>query len=69
MDDAVSEREPTIVTMELRICTLCLDGKEGECHSPGCMFWMCPAISAEQAERLRGWAFADIAAANRDVFS
>jgi len=61
--------DPTIVTMELRICALCLDGKEGECHSPGCMFWMCPAITAEQAARLRSWAFTDIAAANRDVFS
>jgi len=54
--------QPSIVTMELRICTLCLDGKAGECHSPGCMFWMCPAITAEQAQRLRDWAFTDIAA-------
>jgi len=64
---AADEREPHIVTMELRICNLCLDGKEGECHSPGCMFWMCPAITAEQARRLRDWAFTDIAAANPEV--
>jgi protein gp37 len=35
--------------------------------SPGCMFWMCRAITAEQASRLRDWAFAEIERANPDV--
>lgn len=25
------------------ICTPCLDGAGGECHTPGCLFWMCSA--------------------------
>ena len=41
----------TLVTV--LICGLCLGGAEGECHSPGCAFFICPAPTAEQAERLR----------------
>lgn len=53
----VVAKEPTIVVKTVRICELCLSGKEGECHSPGCAFWMCPAITVEQAERLRDRSF------------
>lgn len=24
----------------LTLCELCLDGKGGECHTPGCALWM-----------------------------
>ncbi len=61
--------DPSVVRIEIAICTLCLNGAGGECHVPGCWFWMCPAITAEQAERIRSWAFTEIAAANKDVFT
>jgi len=48
---------PAIVKVTIGICDLCLGGREGECHSPGCVFWMCPAITAEQAEQLRDRSF------------
>lgn len=38
------------------ICELCLTGKGGECHSPGCAFFICPALDDEQAERVRFYA-------------
>ena len=60
--------EPTVAMLTLPICTLCLGGKAGECHVPGCVFWMCPAPSAEQAERIRGYAFVEIVRANADAF-
>lgn len=25
------------------VCRRCLDGEGGECHMPGCAFWMHPA--------------------------
>jgi hypothetical protein len=27
-------------TVTLRICDDCMDGEGGECHMPGCAFWM-----------------------------
>ena len=60
--------EPTVATLTLPICSLCLGGAEGECHVPGCVFWMCPAPNAEQAERIRGHAFGEIVKANADAF-
>lgn len=39
-------------TFPVTICELCLDGKGGECHTPGCVFWCCPAPSPEQSLRL-----------------
>jgi hypothetical protein len=32
--------EPTLTTMALTVCSLCAGGTEGECHTPGCAFWM-----------------------------
>jgi hypothetical protein len=32
--------EPTLTTMALTDCSLCASGVEGECHVPGCAFWM-----------------------------
>lgn len=37
----------------LPICRLCLDGRGGECHTPGCTFWVCPAPDEEQAQHIR----------------
>ncbi len=52
--------EPRIVRVEIAICELCLSGVGGECHSPGCWFWMNDAITKEQADRIRHWAFTEI---------
>lgn len=34
--------EPTLeaVTGTIRICSACLDGAGGECHTPGCILWI-----------------------------
>jgi hypothetical protein len=42
-----------LVTVRIDVCTLCLSGAGGECHVPGCMFWMCQAPDREQVVRLR----------------
>lgn len=44
--------EPTLVTFEVTICALCLDGVGGECHVPGCAFWMDDAPAQGVARRL-----------------
>ena len=49
------QEEVPLVQCNLIICALCLAGRGGECHTPGCAFWCCPAPTDEQAERLRGW--------------
>jgi hypothetical protein len=28
------------VTGTFTVCTQCLDGAGGECHAPGCIFWI-----------------------------
>jgi hypothetical protein len=33
------------------ICTPCLDGAGGECHTPGCLFWMVSAPDVPIRER------------------
>lgn len=45
--------DPALYTFQVTVCRPCLKGDEGECHSPGCTFWVCPAPTAEQADRLR----------------
>lgn len=45
--------DPALQDVTITICVLCLAGEGGECHSPGCLFWICPALDAEQAERIR----------------
>lgn len=35
--------EPTLHRVVLTLCNLCLDGKGGECHVPGCALWMSTA--------------------------
>jgi hypothetical protein len=44
--------EVVLYEVPLTVCWACLSGEEGECHSPGCAFFICPAPTAEQAERL-----------------
>jgi hypothetical protein len=40
----VGEREDSIllatVTGSFNMCTACLDGAGGECHTPGCVMWL-----------------------------
>lgn len=44
--------EPEIKSVTIDVCVLCLAGFGGECHSPGCVFFICPAPTFEQAQRL-----------------
>lgn len=32
--------EPTLRRIRVDVCDLCLSGAGGECHVPGCAFWM-----------------------------
>ena len=32
--------EPTLHLVEMQMCSLCLDGAGGECHTPGCILWI-----------------------------
>lgn len=38
------------------VCMLCLAGEGGECHMPGCIFWMDDAPDGRTLELLRKWA-------------
>lgn len=35
-----SALEPTLHDVCLTLCSLCLDGAGGECHTPGCALWL-----------------------------
>lgn len=35
--------DPELRRVEFQVCELCLGGAGGECHVPGCVFWMCDA--------------------------
>ena len=41
----MAEPEIPVRTVTLSICELCLAGDGGECHVPGCAFWMNDAPS------------------------
>jgi len=41
--------------VEIEVCDLCLSGAGGECHVPGCAFWMTSACDATTAEVLNEW--------------
>ncbi len=46
--------EPQVLTaLPVDVCTACIGGAGGECHTPGCMFWTCPAPTPEQAQRFQ----------------
>jgi len=32
--------EPTLHRVVLWLCSMCLDGEAGECHTPGCALWL-----------------------------
>lgn len=32
--------EPTVHTITIDLCSLCINGAGGECHVPGCALWM-----------------------------
>lgn len=34
------ESEPTLHEVRLTLCSLCLDGAGGECHTPACALWI-----------------------------
>lgn len=47
--------EGTLNYVEIVLCNLCLNGKGGECHVPGCALWMSTAPDVpirEKAERI-----------------
>lgn len=35
-----SPHEPSLYRVALWLCSLCIDGVGGECHVPGCAFWL-----------------------------
>lgn len=46
----MSEQEIPVRLVQLRLCDLCLDGKGGECHTPGCSLWLNRAPDAPVRE-------------------
>lgn len=45
-----------IVTGTFHICSACLDGAGGECHTPGCVLWLkrAPDLAIRDSLQLRG---------------
>lgn len=39
-NDHDHDPEPTLHLVTLWLCSLCLDGAGGECHTPGCALWI-----------------------------
>jgi hypothetical protein len=37
------------------VCDLCLAGEGGECHAPGCAFWLRDAPTGQELKTLRQW--------------
>ena len=42
-----------LVDVALSVCALCLAGAGGECHVPGCAFWMVAAPNRQLIEVLK----------------
>lgn len=42
-----------LVRVPLDVCGYCLRGDGGECHYPGCAFWMSDAPDEAVAQRMR----------------
>lgn len=40
MTDPITEPEIPVFRIETLVCQLCLRGAGGECHVPGCSFWL-----------------------------
>lgn len=56
----MSAGEPTLHRVELTLCSLCLDGAGGECHTPGCALWInrAPDLSLRahpMVAKIDGW--------------
>lgn len=51
--EGLQAADPEVVMVTVPVCAPCLSGAGGECHSPGCAWFICPALDDEQAERLR----------------
>lgn len=60
-DGTCGNCQPALRRVSVKICEPCLDGQPSECHTPGCVFWMCPSVTEEQAARLKDAAWADVA--------
>lgn len=41
---------PQLELVAVMICSWCLDGRGGECHTPGCLYWMQDAPLVPQRE-------------------
>ena len=52
---AAPAEQVAVVEVKVRVCALCLNGAGGECHVPGCAFWMNAAPNADVALLLRQW--------------
>ena len=52
MSDHFAESATVLVTVNLTVCRLCLEGLGGECHVPGCAFWCYEAPSVRVADVL-----------------
>jgi hypothetical protein len=53
-DSAAEERDASLISIRITLCTLCLNGAGGECHVPGCALWgnRAPDIPVTQWERV-----------------
>lgn len=44
---------PPLHRLDAEVCEACLNGEGQECHTPGCVFWMCDPPDEQQGECLR----------------
>lgn len=68
MGDDLEDALADLTRIELQVCSQCLAGAGGECHSPGCSFWIWPGPTGEWLEWLQSrarWTFEDDA--NREA--
>lgn len=52
MSDADEKQDVRVDYFVVGICDLCRTGVPGECHVPGCMFWMCDAPALPYVQKL-----------------
>jgi hypothetical protein len=53
MKTKLLDTDLALVTGSFTICQACLNGEGGECHSPGCLFFLCRAPDLPIGETLR----------------
>lgn len=44
--------EPLNLVSGIRLCSPCIDGAGGECHTPGCLLWICRAPDLPLREKI-----------------